>query len=227
MSLDDRLNLLQADLLANPPAFIMARELPFAIFRYDPNTAEESEWLVRRKIQLLATQIQNQTQQPVVILSLADLFWRSIQESEDIENLFHLEQQHSFSVAERQVHQYLSDPDFRPLCDLLREEEKRLPKNTRVSFPQGTPIEYTDATVREIEKRLPKDTRVLFLVHATVFAPSAYRISSLFEQLHRSFRTPAVLFYPGSWSHTLNYMGLRSDDQTLGSYRVKIYGRES
>lgn len=199
LSLDDRFNLLQADLLADPPAFIMARELPFAIFRYDPNTAEESEWLIRRKVQLLATQIQNQTQQPVVTLSLADLFWRSIQESEDIENLYKLEQDHSFSVAERQVHQYLSDPDFRPLCDLLREEEKRLPKSTRV----------------------------LFLVHATVFAPSAYRISSLFEQLHRSFHTPAVLFYPGSWSHTLNYMGLRSDDQTLGSYRVKIYGRES
>jgi hypothetical protein len=177
----------------------MARELPFAIFRYDPNTAEESEWLVRRKVQLLATQIQNQTQQPAVILSLADLFWRSIEESEEIESLYSLEREHSFSVAERQVHQYLSDPDFRPLCDLLREEEKRLPTNTRV----------------------------LFLVHATVFAPSAYRISSLFEQLHRSFHTPAVLFYPGSWNHTLNYMGMRSDDQTLGSYRVKIYGRES
>ncbi|MGC8731358.1 MAG: BREX protein BrxB domain-containing protein [Halothiobacillaceae bacterium] len=199
LSLDDRLALLQADLLADPPAFIMARELPFAIFRYDPHTAEESEWLVRRKVQLLATQIQNQTQQPAVILSLADLFWRSIEESEEIESLYTLEREHSFSVAERQVHLYLSDPEFRPLCDLLREEEKRLPKNTRV----------------------------LFLVHATVFAPSAYRISSLFEQLHRSFRTPAVLFYPGSWNHTLNYMGMRSDDQTLGSYRVKIYGRES
>lgn len=199
LPLDDRFALLQADLLADPAAFIMARELPFAIFRYDPNTAEESEWLIRRKVQLLATQIQNQTQQPVAILSLAELFWRSIQESEDIENLYKLEQEHSFSVAERQVHQYLSDSDFRPLCDLLREEEKHFAKNTRV----------------------------LFLVHATVFAPSAYRISSLFEQLHRSFHTPAVLFYPGTWSHTLNYMGLRSDDQTLGSYRVKIYGRES
>lgn len=199
LSLDDRFALLQADLLADPPAFIVVRELPFAIFRYDPHSPEESEWVVRRKVKLLATQIQNQTQQPVVILSLADLFWRSIEESEDIENLFALEREHSFSVAERQVHQYLSDPDFRPLCDLLREEQKRL----------------------------PKDTRALFLVHATVFAPSAYRVSSLLEQLHRSFHTPTVLFYPGTWDHTLNYMGLRTDDQTLGSYRVKIYGRET
>jgi hypothetical protein len=198
LSLDERFELLKADLLATPPSFIMTRELPFAIFRYDPNTKEESEWLVRRKIELLATQVRNQSGQHVATLSLADLFWRSIKESEDIQGLFALEREHSFAVAERQVFQYLSDPDFRPLCALLHEEEQKL----------------------------PKDTRVLFLVHATVFAPNAYRISSLFEQLHRSFHTPAVLFYPGSWKRTLNYMGLRSDDQTLGSYRVKIYGRE-
>jgi hypothetical protein len=177
----------------------MARELPFAIFRYDPRDEKESEWEVRRQANLLATLVENQTRQRVAHLSLASLFWRSIQESEDVSGLFELERDHGFPVAERQVNQYLSDPDFRALCDLLREEEARL----------------------------PKDTRVLFLTHATVFAPSAYRISSLFEQLHRSFQTPAVLFYPGTWGHTLNFMGLRSDDQALGSYRVKIYGRES
>lgn len=199
LSLDERLDLLRADLLADPPAFVMARELPFAIFRYDPSHEEEGEWLVRRKVQLLATQVENLTHQHVVTLSLAELFWRSIEDSEDIEGLFALEKDHSFQNAERQVNQYLSDADFRPLCDLLREAALKI----------------------------PTQTRALFLTHATVFAPSAYRISSLFEQLHRSFQTPTVLFYPGTWSHTLNYMGLRSDDQALGSYRVKIYGRES
>lgn len=199
LSLNDRFDLLCADLISAPPAFVMARELPFAIFRYDPTREEESEWIVRRRIQLLSTQVENQTRQRVVMLSLADLFWKSIRESEDVQGLFTLEREHSFAVAERQVNQYLSDPDFRPLCDLLREEEAKL----------------------------PAQTRVLFLTHATVFAPSAYRISSLFEQLHRSFHTPTVLFYPGTWSHTLNYMGLRTADQALGSYRVKIYGRES
>lgn len=199
LSLDDRMVLLTEDLLADPPSFVMARELPFAIFRYDPTHAEESEWTVRRKIKLLSTEVENKTHQRVVTLSLAELFWRSIQESEDVEGLFAMERHHSFPIAERQVNQYLSDPDFRPLCDLLRENEAQLPVNTRA----------------------------LFLTHATVFAPSAYRISSLFEQLHRSFHTPTVLFYPGTWNHTLNYMGLRSDDQALGSYRVKIYGRES
>ena len=199
LSLDDRIALLKNDLVANPPSFVMTRELPFAVFRYDPTHAEESEWIMRRKIKLLATEVENKTHRGVFTLSLADLFWKSIQESENVEGLIALEKEHSFPVAERQVNQYLSDPDFRPLCDLLREEEKKLPKSTRV----------------------------LFLTHATVFAPGTYRISSLFEQLHRSFHTPTVLFYPGTWNHTLNYMGLRSDDQALGSYRVKIYGRES
>ena len=199
LSLDARLELLKGDLVADPPRFVMARELPFAIFRYDPTHEAESEWIVRRKIHLLSTQVENETRQRVVTLSLASLFWKSVQESEDVEGLIAMERDHSFQVAERQVNQYLSDADFRPLCDLLREEEANLPPNSRA----------------------------LFLTHATVFAPSAYRISSLFEQLHRSFKTPTVLFYPGTWSHTLNYMGLRSDDQALGSYRVKIYGRES
>jgi len=198
LSLENRLALLKADLLAEPPAFVMARELPFAVFRYDPLQPDESEWTMRRKIQLLATQVENDTHQKVAILSMAALFWRSIQESEDIDGLIAMERDHTFQVAQRQVNQYLSDDDFRPLCDLLREEQAKLPTNTRV----------------------------LFLTHATVFAPSAYRISSLFEQLHRSFYTPTVLFYPGTWNHSLNYMGLRSDDQALGSYRVKIYGRE-
>ena len=121
LSLDDRLALLRADLVANPPSFVMARELPFAIFRYDPTDEAESEWTMRRKISLLCTQVENETQQRVVTISLASLFWKSIQESEDVEGLFAMEREHSFQVAERQVNQYLSDPDFRPLCDLLRD----------------------------------------------------------------------------------------------------------
>ena len=38
---------------------------------------------------------------------------------------------------------------------------------------------------------------------------------------------PAVLFYPGTWRGSLNFLGLRSDEEPLGSYRVKIYGRDS
>jgi BREX protein BrxB len=199
LSLNDRFKLLEADLLAKPPAFVMSRQLPFAIFRYDPNHPEEREWKVRKEVDLLATRVANHLHKPVAPLSLAELFWQSIRESESVEALIDLEKGHGFAAAERQVNAYLSDPDFRTLCSLLLD---------RVAA-------------------LPKDTAVLFLVHATVFAPGAYRISSLLEQLSGQLRMPTILFYPGTWDNSLNYMGLRTEDQTLGSYRVKIYGRES
>lgn len=199
LSLNDRFKLLEADLLANPPAFIMSRQLPFAIFRYDPNHPEEREWKVRKEIELLATRVANQLHKRVESLSLAELFWQSIRESESVEALIELEKEHGFAAAERQANAYLSDPDFRPLCPLLLERVRAVTQNTAM----------------------------LFLVHATVFAPGAYRISSLLEQLSGQLQMPTILFYPGTWDNSLNYMGLRTEDQTLGSYRVKIYGRES
>ena len=50
LSLENRLNLLKEDLLREPPSFVMTRELPFAIFRYDPRTTEESEWIVASEL---------------------------------------------------------------------------------------------------------------------------------------------------------------------------------
>lgn len=199
LSLKDRFDLLEADLLAEPPRFIMSRDLPFAIFRYDTSSADENEWMIRKDIDLLATRVGNQLHKRIEHVSLADLFWQSIEDSEGIDAIIEMEKDHGFEAAEKQVNRYLSDRDFRSLCDLLIE---------RVAS-------------------LPADTAVLFLTHATAFAPGAYRISSLLEQLSGRLRIPTVLFYPGTWSGTLNYMGLRTEDQSLGSYRVKIYGRES
>jgi hypothetical protein len=199
LSVKDRFDLLEADLLAEPPRFIMTRELPFAVFRYDPKHPDEGEWKVRKEIGLLATRVANQLGRRVECVSLAELFWQSIEESEGLEALTAFEKEHGFEAAEKQVNRYLSDRDFRPLRDLVLERA------------QG----------------LPADTVVLFLIHATAFAPTAYRISSLLEQLSGRLRTPTVLFYPGAWNGTLNYMGVRTDHQVLGSYRVKIYGRDS
>ena len=199
LSLKDRFELVEADLLADPPRFVMSRDLPFAIFRYDPDHPDETEWTVRKEVDMLATRVANERHCRVEFLSLATLFWQSIDESEGIGALIGLEREHGFEVAQRQVNSYLSDRDFRPLCDLLLEKSDQLPPNTSV----------------------------LFLTHATVFAPGAYRVSSLLEQLSGRIRVPTILLYPGTWDGTLNYMGLRTEDQALGSYRVKIYGRES
>jgi hypothetical protein len=119
LSLSNRIELLEADLKASPPAFIMARELPFAIFRYDPLLDDENEWKMRDEIQKLATRTENDIGRKIRLISLAQLFWQSLRESESIEDLIRLEREHGFEVAQKQVNQYLSDADFRPLCTLL------------------------------------------------------------------------------------------------------------
>jgi hypothetical protein len=199
LSFKERLDLLEQDLKATPPAFTMASDLPFAIFRYDPTHPDEGEWQVRREIHLLATRVQNATGKRVHPLSMARLYWQSIQESEGIEEIVELERARGFLAAEEQVSSYLSDPDWRPLPDLL--------------------VEATAGMEPAVD--------ILFLYRAGVFAPSSYRISSLLEQMLGRMTIPAVLFYPGTWRGSLNYMGLRSDEDPLGSYRVKIYGRDT
>lgn len=199
LSLKERIELIENDLKASPPAFTMTADLPFAIFRYDPKNPDEKEWHMRKEIQHLSTRVHNATNREVHILSLAKFFWRSIEESECIEAIITLEKQKGFEVAQRQVGDYLSDPDWRPLPKLLIDEMKTMDSK------------------REL----------VFFTRCSVFAPYTYHISALLEQLMGQTRVPAVLFYPGSWHGSLNYMGMRSDEQPLGSYRVKIYGRES
>jgi hypothetical protein len=199
LSFKERLDLLEQDLKATPPAFTMASDLPFAIFRYDPTHPDEGEWHVRREIHLLATRVQNVTGKHVHALSMARLYWQSIEESEGVEEIVELERARGFPAAEEQVNSYLSDPDWRPLPDLL--------------------VEATTG--------MEPATDILFLYRAGVFAPASYRISSLLEQMLGKMTIPTVLFYPGTWRGSLNYMGLRSDEEPLGSYRVKIYGRDT
>lgn len=201
LSFTQRLELLERDLIVTPPAFSMSVDLPFAIFRYDPTLSDENEWLVRREIANLATRVSNATGKAVRQISLAALFWRSIEQSEGIDAIVELERQRNFSDAEAQVSVYLTDRDWRPLTELLIEETQSLGLD-------------------------PKRT-ILFLTRAAVFAPTSYRISALLEQLMGRMPTPAVLFYPGTWRESLNYLGLHSKDEPLASYRVKIYGRET
>lgn len=199
LSLKERIELLENDLKLNPPGFTMASDLPFAIFRYNPWLAEEGEWRMRREAQNLGIRVENATGCKVHILPLSTLFWRAIEESEGLDTLVELERERGFEAAQAQVNVYLSDPDWRPLPLLLAEATSKMDPR------------------REI----------VFLTRCAIFAPNIYRVSSLLEQLMGKTKVPAVLFYPGSWRGSLNFMDLKSDEEPLGSYRVKIYGRES
>lgn len=199
LSFKERLKLLEQDLQASPPTFTMSADLPFAIFRYDPSI--EGEWDVRRQIRLLARRIETSQARKVHQLSLAKMYWESINRSESVNDVVALERDRGFAEAEFQVSMYLSDPDWYPLPELFLET---------IEQNQWMP-----------------DRDLIFLLRAGVFAPSSYRVSSLLEQFMGRVRVPVVMFYPGTWRESLNYLGLRKTDEPLASYRVKIYGRDT
>lgn len=192
LSLKERIELLEQDLLAKPPRVSVYRDLPFAILRYDPR----EEWELRREARHLATRLGNHGRE-VVEVSMADLLWEAIDATEGMEALVNLERSRGFEAAQEQVTTYLSDPDFRPLADLLAERLASLdPKR-----------------------------HIVFLLRAATMAPAIYHMSRLLDEMQGRTEVTTILFYPGSLEGTtgLRFMDL-PDREAMGNYRVKIYG---
>lgn len=129
LSLKDRLELLQNDLLAQPPRISVYHDLPFAILRYDP----EEEWELRREARLLATKLANSGKQ-VHTISLAELLWQAIASTEGLDAIVELERQRGFEAAQMQITTYLSDHDWRPLPNLLAERLRPLDPAKDIAF---------------------------------------------------------------------------------------------
>jgi hypothetical protein len=128
-SLSDRIELLEDDLKANPPRISVYHDLPFAIFRYDP----EEEWALRREARLLATRLE-ETGKKTCIIHMSELLWKAIQESEGIDAVVELENDRGYLAAQEQMTTYLSDRDWRPLAGLLTERLQSLDASTEVVF---------------------------------------------------------------------------------------------
>ncbi len=191
-SLDTSIKQLEADLTATPMRISAYHDLPFAILRYDP----EEEWDMRRKARQLATRL-DIVGKRVRRISLADLLWEAIEDSEGLDVVAELEEARGFEVAQQQVTTYLSDPDWRPLPDVLKE---------RLDL-------------------LDPERDIAFLVRASAMAPALYHMSRLLDEMQGRTRVTTILFYPGTLEGTtgLKFMGLGSRE-ALGNYRVKIYG---
>lgn len=191
-SLKNRIEMLEDDLKANPPRINVYHDLPFAIFRYDP----EEEWTIRREAKLLATRLE-ETGKKVCVIHISELLWKAIDDSEGIEAVVELEKDRGFLAAQEQITTYLSDTDWRTLSGLLSERFQAL---------NGS-------------------TDVVFLMRAAAMAPGIYHMSKLLDQMQGKTNISTILFYPGSIEGTtgLRFMALK-DRESLGNYRVKIYG---
>jgi hypothetical protein len=190
--LKERIDLLEKDLKATPPRVSVYGDLPFAILRYDP----EEEWDIRRESRLLSTRLGSAGRE-VKFISLADLLWQAVDETEGLDAVVQLERQRGFEAAQEQITTYLSDADWRPLPDMLAERLKPLD-------PQR---------------------HIVFLTRAAVMAPAIYHMSKLLDEMQGRTRIITILFYPGTLDGTtgLRFMELK-DREALGNYRVKIYG---
>jgi hypothetical protein len=128
-SLRNRIELLENDLKADPPRISVYHDLPFAIFRYDP----ETEWTLRREARLLATRL-GEAGRNTCIIHMSDLLWKAIKDTEGIEAVIDLERTRGFLAAQEQATTYLSDRDWRPLAGLLTERLQALNDSTEVVF---------------------------------------------------------------------------------------------
>jgi hypothetical protein len=72
-SLKNRIEHLESDLKADPPRISVYHDLPFAIFRYNP----EEEWTLRREARLLATRL-GEIGRKTSIIHMSELLWQAI-----------------------------------------------------------------------------------------------------------------------------------------------------
>ena len=191
LSLIERISLLEKDLTSMPMRISVYHDLPFAILRYDP----DEEWQLRREARLLATRLEGQGKS-VHLLSMADLLWQALAETEGVDTIIEMEREWGFAAAQEQVTSYLSDPDWRPLPELLSE---RL-----AGFDPAKEI--------------------VFLWRAAAMGPAIYQMSKLLDEMHGRTLVPTILFYPGTLEGAtgLRFMALK-EREALGNYRVKIY----
>lgn len=128
-SLHERIEALQQDLLAEPMRISAYHDLPFAIFRYDP----EDEHLARKEAVLLARRLENEGRR-VHFFSLARVLWEAIRRTEGLAAIVEEEQERGLERAQRTVSTLLSDPEFFPLAGQLEERVKSLGPLTDIVF---------------------------------------------------------------------------------------------
>lgn len=115
-SLQERIDILEKDLLANPPRISASHDLPFAICRYDPST----EFDARKQISLFAIRLQNAGKKGTYHLGrphAVDRYMRHRRDRGDRRRGATVR----VSRAQETVSTLLSDDAFKPLPDAIAQ----------------------------------------------------------------------------------------------------------
>ena len=185
------------DIVADPMRITAHHDMPFAILCYPP----KQEMLARKHIRLCASRINETGQRTVRFLSIASLFWESIEQSHGLEKLFDYEKSWGFERMENRIFKLLGS-------------EKHANLHRRLA---------------EAISRYSASSDIVFLVRAGALAPTHYRVSTLMEALYLQTTVPCILFYPGTYEggNALRFMDLPGETHLASpQYRVTIYGIE-
>ena len=208
-SLRERIDVLEQDLASEPIRISAYHDLPFAIFRYEP----DKEYELRKEASLLVTRLENQGKK-VITISLAQLMWEGIEKTRGISYVVETEKRFGFKMAQTTVNNLLSK--LSPLPDMLEK---------RMSCCFDTHSESYVETTKRIEGLNP-NKHIVFLTRASALAPAIYRMSKLLDEMHGRTMVPIILFYPGDreGETELRFMGIEGREGISGyNYRVKIY----
>jgi hypothetical protein len=131
--LDDhqkRLRVLEGDLCAAEMRISAYHDLPFAIYRYDP----EMEYEIRDEVRRFATRVNQATRKEVVTISLAELLFQAVEATVGFESIIQAEREFGFEKAQETVTQVLRDPNFSELPGMLQERFRPLDPAKHVVF---------------------------------------------------------------------------------------------
>lgn len=112
-SLERDLRDLEGDLVSRPIRISAYHDLPFAIFRYDP----DKEFELRKHLRLFAFSLEHNHQRRVRFISIAKLVWNSVSDSKARDELYKVEQLRGFEAAQTHLHSILSSPRFHPIVN--------------------------------------------------------------------------------------------------------------
>ena len=160
-------------------------EPPYLLYVYPPS----EEWAVRQDLRELQLWLQAPAQRVrCAAISLAQLFWESLEGEGWIDQLVEAERAAGDNAALAEVH--------RSVGEILRE-------------PPTLP-DRVEAALNEVED----DRTALFLYRAGALYP-AYRTSTLLDDLRGRIRRPVTLLYPG---RVVGDFGLRFMDRCEPTY---------
>jgi hypothetical protein len=128
--LEQNLDLLRQDLVAEPMRIAAHSDMPFAIFRYSPR----DEFQLRKRLRLLAYSLTENHGRKVTFISISRLVWDIVRRFEGTEYLFKTESLRGFHAAEEHINHLLSSEDYRPIANEVLDRLQGLDPGRDIVF---------------------------------------------------------------------------------------------